>query len=205
MALRAGWAAAREPLAGSRPRCRPVTTRWLTTSSRRTARFPGSRCGPVDSARRRWLGHPVTGPCLPPGWRSSAGVSAGLLPLSPGRRDAVCSPTGVPPRCRTCTTARAGLVYAVWPSQGLSVVSCRVDGIPCATSSAEGTWGSGGLASSLSRSGRRAGRGRDEFTLSLPIRLRQDFRQSLFDRGNGKPGGGDLADLLVFAGFTHRF
>ena len=48
-------------------------------------------------------------------------------------------------------------------------------------------------------------RGPDEFTLSVPIRLRQDFRQSLFDREHGLRGGGDLAGLLVFAGYTHRF
>ena len=49
------------------------------------------------------------------------------------------------------------------------------------------------------------GRGPDEFSLSVPIRLRQDFRRSLFERANGKAFGGDLADLLVFAGYTHRF
>ena len=48
-------------------------------------------------------------------------------------------------------------------------------------------------------------RGRDEFAVSLPIRLRQDFRESLFDRELHFGGGGDLADLLVFAGYTHRF
>lgn len=41
--------------------------------------------------------------------------------------------------------------------------------------------------------------------VSVPVRLRQDFRQSLSDRVNHKAGGGDLVDLLVFAGYTHRF
>lgn len=41
--------------------------------------------------------------------------------------------------------------------------------------------------------------------VSVPVGLRQDFRQSLSDRANHKAGGGDLADLLVFAGYTHRF
>lgn len=103
-------------------------------------------------------------------------------------------------------TVRGGLVYALVPSQGLSLsLGGRLDGIPLR----DIIGGSSGF--------RRPGfilyldpgvalrRGRDEFAVSLPIRLRQDFRESLFDRELHFGGGGDLADLLVFAGYTHRF
>jgi hypothetical protein len=104
-------------------------------------------------------------------------------------------------------TARAGLVYAVLPSQGLSVsLGGRLDGIPLRDIVGGGELGfrRPGFIFYLDH-GVALGRGRDEFTLSAPIRLRQDFRQSLIDRQQGFHGGGDLADLLVFPGYTHRF
>ena len=37
------------------------------------------------------------------------------------------------------------------------------------------------------------------------IRLHQNFPQSIIDRKKNFPGGGDLADYLIFAGYTQRF
>ena len=46
--------------------------------------------------------------------------------------------------------------------------------------------------------------GRVELTLTPPIRLRQNFPQSIIDPKKNFPGGGDLADYVIYAGFTQR-
>jgi hypothetical protein len=48
-------------------------------------------------------------------------------------------------------------------------------------------------------------RGPSEFTFNFPIRLHQNFPPSIIDRKQNFAGGGDLADYLIFAGYTHRF
>jgi hypothetical protein len=135
------------------------------------------------------------------------GYLLGSYLLSPRETTRVIGPTGVPLSVPDVYTARAGVAYAVWPSQGLSLsLGGRFDGIPLRDVIGGGDLGfrRPGFIFYLDP-GVALGRGADEFSLSVPIRLRQDFRQSLHDRANGKPGGGDLADLLVFAGYTHRF
>ena len=47
-------------------------------------------------------------------------------------------------------------------------------------------------------------RGRTSFSLNVPIRVFADFRASDLDRQMGTPGGGDLADYLLLAGYTFR-
>jgi hypothetical protein len=39
----------------------------------------------------------------------------------------------------------------------------------------------------------------------VPLRLHQNFPQGLIDRKRGFPGGGDLADYLIYTGYTRRF
>ena len=104
-------------------------------------------------------------------------------------------------------SARAGLSYALWPSQGISVsLGGRLDGIPLRDIIGGGDLGFRRPGFTLFLDpGMVIGRGRDEFDLSVPIRLHQDFRQGLIDREVNFVGGGDLADLLIFAGYTHRF
>jgi hypothetical protein len=48
-------------------------------------------------------------------------------------------------------------------------------------------------------------RGAGEFTFNFPIRLHQNFPQSSIDRKMNYHGGGDLADYLIYASYTHRF
>ena len=49
-------------------------------------------------------------------------------------------------------------------------------------------------------------RGGDEFSLSLPTRIRQDFRQSLIVREkNFQRRGRPRRFPSLFAGYTHRF
>jgi hypothetical protein len=141
------------------------------------------------------------------GARAQAYVLGSYL-LSPRETTDVPSPSpGVPLSVPDVYSARAGLVYALWPSQGLSgSLGGRLDGIPLRDVIGGGDLGfrRPGFIFYLDP-GVAVGRGRDEFTLSVPIRLHQDFRQSLIDRENNFRGGGDLADLLIFAGYTHRF
>ncbi len=141
------------------------------------------------------------------GGRAQAYLLGSYL-LSPRKTTDVPSPSpGVPLSVPDVYTARAGIVYALWPSQGLSgSLGGRLDGIPLRDLIGGGDLGFRRPGFILYMDpGLAVGRGRDEFTLSVPIRLHQDFRQSLIDRENNFRGGGDLADLLIFAGYTHRF
>jgi hypothetical protein len=48
-------------------------------------------------------------------------------------------------------------------------------------------------------------RGPAEFTVNFPIRVHQNFPQSIIDEKTGFAAGGDLADNLIYTGFTYRF
>jgi len=104
-------------------------------------------------------------------------------------------------------SARLGVAYGLAPSLGLSgSLGGRIDGIP--------QWD---LIGGRDLGFRRPGytlyldptvalrHGSNEFTLSIPIRLHQDFQQSMLDKQVNFRGGGDLANYLLFAGYTHRF
>ena len=103
--------------------------------------------------------------------------------------------------------ARAGLAFGLAPSQGVSAsLGARIDGIP-----------QGDIIGGRDLAFRRPGytlfvdptvswrRGGDELTLSMPIRVHQNFQLSDIDKQRNRTGGGDLADYLVFFGYTHRF
>jgi hypothetical protein len=47
--------------------------------------------------------------------------------------------------------------------------------------------------------------GHGTYTLSVPMRVHQNFKPSLVDLQLGKPGGGDLADSLIIAQYSWRF
>lgn len=101
-------------------------------------------------------------------------------------------------------SARTGLAYGLWTGQGLSVsLGARYDGIPTHDVI-------GGRDDGFRRPGytvyaepglsvtRRFG----TFTLSVPMRLAQDFKP---DPSAARGNGGDLASHLIFAGFTRNF
>jgi hypothetical protein len=103
-------------------------------------------------------------------------------------------------------SARAGLAYALFPTAGVSVnLGGRIDGIPLRDIIGRGDdnfrrpgytlYVDPGLAWRL---------GNAEVTVSLPLRVHQSFSQSLVDRRVNFPGGGDLANYLLFVGFTQR-
>jgi hypothetical protein len=46
--------------------------------------------------------------------------------------------------------------------------------------------------------------GNSTFQFDIPVRVYYDFRRSEADILLGRAGGGDLADYLLFIGYTHR-
>src|SRR5207247_8814862 len=104
-------------------------------------------------------------------------------------------------------SARAGIAYALAPPRGIALsLGGRIDGIP-----------QGDLIGGRDNSFRRPGyslyldpgialrRGDEEVTLSVPVRVHQDFQRSSIDQQRSFTGGGDLAEYLIFVGYTHRF
>lgn len=104
-------------------------------------------------------------------------------------------------------SARSGLAYVLAPTRGLAVnAGARIDGIPQSD-----------VIGGRDRAFRRPGyslyfdpgmvlrHSAEEFSISVPLRMSQDFQRSRIDQERNFPGGGDLADYLVFIGYTHRF
>ena len=104
-------------------------------------------------------------------------------------------------------SGRLGLAYSLLPGTGLSVsLGGRIDGLPV-----HDVFGGGDDAA------RRPGyviyadpgialtSGRDNFTLSVPLRLHANRQKSVLEQGGSKPAGGGFAKLLIFAGYSHRF
>lgn len=104
-------------------------------------------------------------------------------------------------------SARAGLAYDLWPDGGVGAnLGLRLDGIPLRDIIGGGDNGFRRPGYTLFLDpGVAIRRGKAEVTLNLPLRLHQDFRSSLIDRQLGGSGGGDLANYLIFVGFTRRF
>ena len=104
-------------------------------------------------------------------------------------------------------SARLGGAFAVLPDQGLTLsLGGRVNGIPVHDLIG------GGDASTIKRTsyvmfadpGLSLTRGKEIFTLSVPVRVRVNREKSLLEqRTNGLNAGG-FAKYLVFASFTHR-
>jgi hypothetical protein len=102
---------------------------------------------------------------------------------------------------------RGGAARSLWAEQGLSAsLGARLDGITRRDIIGGGDeyFRRPGYTLFLDP-GLSLRRGPVEFTFNLPIRVYQDFPQSIIDRKTGFPGGGDLADNLIYAGYTHRF
>jgi hypothetical protein len=104
--------------------------------------------------------------------------------------------------------ARAGVAWTVLPERGLSVsLGGRLDG----TTRRDLI---GGRDEGFRRPaivgyldpGIALTRGSQTISLNVPVRVYKRFRPSYLDPAvTGKPGGGGLAQSLIFASFTHRF
>lgn len=128
--------------------------------------------------------------------------------ISPKKKTSVPSPLpGVMLAVPDVYSVRAGAAYALMPSWGLSTnLGGRIDGIPMRDVIGGGDDGFRRPGYTFYLDPGAAMRiGKQEFTVSIPIRLRQNFSRSLIDRERNFKGGGDLADYLVFAGYSVRF
>jgi hypothetical protein len=127
--------------------------------------------------------------------------------LSPREKTDVVSPyDGVVLSVPDVYSARAGMGFALLPAHGLSFsLGARLDGIPLRDIIGGGDLGFRRPGYILyADPGLAIRRGSTELTINVPMRLQQDFRESLIDRQLDRRGGGDLADMLVFVGLTYR-
>jgi len=102
-------------------------------------------------------------------------------------------------------SAKGGLAFTLWRQVGMSgTLAYRFDGLP-----QHDVFGKssgfrrpaliGYVDPSVSIT-----HGPSTFQLDVPIRTYYNFRASRLDRQLGTPGGGDLAEYLLFIGYTHR-
>lgn len=128
--------------------------------------------------------------------------------VSPKKKSHVASPLpGVMLSVPDVYSARAGAAYALIPDKGLSVnLGLRIDGIPLRDVVGGGDDGFRRPGHTLyADPGISLRMGKQELTFSMPIRMSQNFSRSLIDREKNFKGGGDLADYLIFAGYSVRF
>ncbi|PYP15569.1 MAG: hypothetical protein DMD52_09850 [Gemmatimonadetes bacterium] len=105
-------------------------------------------------------------------------------------------------------SGRLGLAYALWPDEGISVsLGGRIDGLPVHDLVGGGDNGfrQPGYVIFVDP-GVAVARGREAFTLSVPVRVHANRLRNTLEWQGGKPGGGgDFAKAVVFLGYSHRF
>jgi hypothetical protein len=140
-------------------------------------------------------------------FKRASGYGYGWYLMSPKDRTSVISPyPGVPLSAPDVYSVRVGTGYAIRPEQGLSVnFGTRIDGIPIRDLVGDSNGFRRPGYSLYLDPGVSLRRGRNTFTVNVPVRVYQDFQRSLIDIQQGRPGGGDLAKVLIFAGYSVRF
>lgn len=139
--------------------------------------------------------------------RRFSGYAQGWYLLTPREKTSVQSPlAGVPLSVPDVYAFRLGSSYVISPRRGISAsFGPRLDGIPL-RDLAGGNAGfrRPGYSLYLEPGVTLARRG-SSFTLSVPLRVHQNFRRSLVDIQLNRAGGGDLARYLILAGYSWRF
>jgi hypothetical protein len=104
-------------------------------------------------------------------------------------------------------SARAGAAFSVLPDQGLTMsLGARMDGIPLRDLIG------GGDDDTIKRTSRvilvdpglSLTRGKDNFTISVPVRASVDRFKSLYERRTNSLNGGGFAKYLIFASYARR-
>lgn len=137
----------------------------------------------------------------------TSGYFYGWYLVTPREKTSVLSPLpGAVLSVPDVYSVRPGVSYALRPERGLSVsLGTRIDGIPVH----DIVGGNSGFRrpgySLYLDPGVAMARGHGVFTLSVPVRLHQNFKRSLADIQAGSTGGGDLARYLILAGYSLRF
>jgi hypothetical protein len=104
-------------------------------------------------------------------------------------------------------SVRGGVSYALWPEQGLSLsLGGRFDGVPVGdlVNGGDDNFRRPGYAAFVDP-GLDLSLGSNTFTLNVPVRVHADRRANLRDRVMNVNGGGNLAKIFIFAGYTYRF
>lgn len=104
-------------------------------------------------------------------------------------------------------SARLGAAYTLLPRAGLSVnLGGRIDGTPVhdVFGGGDGAYRRPGQVIYLDP-GLAWSHGRDNITLSAPLRLRAERQRSVLETNQTTPVGGGFARLLIFAGYSRRF
>jgi hypothetical protein len=127
--------------------------------------------------------------------------------LTPREHTSVPSPlAGVTLSVPDVYAFRLGSSYIISQSRGISAsFGPRLDGLPLRDRiGGNAGFRRPGYSLYLEPGVTLAQRGRS-FTLSIPLRVHQNFRRSLVDIQLNKGGGGDLARYLILAGYSWRF
>jgi hypothetical protein len=104
-------------------------------------------------------------------------------------------------------SVRGGVSFAVLPEQGLAVsLGGRFDGVPVEdmVNGGDANFRRPGYSAFVDP-GLDLTLGSNTFTLNVPVRVHADRRANLRDRAVNVNGGGNLAKVFIFAGYTHRF
>ena len=143
-----------------------------------------------------------------------SGYLAGYYLISPqAESDVVVTPSTTSPYAGVhlavpdVYNARGGLTLAVPAVPGLSLsLGGRLDGIPKqdVIGGGDGAFRRPAIEAYVDP-GLGLSYGPHTFSLNVPVRVYYNFRASLLDEKLGRPGGGDLAKYLIFAGYTRRF
>ena len=144
-------------------------------------------------------------------FRNGYGYASGFYLISPRNQTGVFqAPTGPYSNVRVSVpdvyNVRAGLSYAAWRSPGISVsLGGRIDGIPLKDVVGESDGFRRPATLGYVEPGITLVRGRDTYSLAVPIRVYVNLRPSMIDRQLGFSGGGDLAAAPIFLSYQHRF
>jgi hypothetical protein len=104
-------------------------------------------------------------------------------------------------------SARAGLAFGLAPDQGLSVsLGGRIDG----TMSSDLIGGRDDYKRDAGyymyvEPGMAWTNGPNQFTLSVPVRVRANYYTATLSNGTTRVGAGGVNDYIIYAGFTRRF
>jgi hypothetical protein len=140
-------------------------------------------------------------------YKSLYAFGLGLYLLTPRDTTNVISPyPGLPLSVPDIYSIRVGGAAAIAGVRGLSAnLGIRLDGIPVS----DLIGGSSGFRrpgySLYFDPGVSYARGRNTFTLDIPVMVHQDFMKSAVDVQLNRPGGGDLAKYLLIAQYSVRF
>ena len=138
---------------------------------------------------------------------ATSAYAYGWYLLTPREKTSVASPiAGVPLSVPDVYSFRTGVSTTLSRRHAITAsLGPRLDGIPLK----DLVGGSSGFRrpgySLYIDPGVAFSKGRNTWSLNVPVRIHQDFQRSLADIDAGTTGGGDLARYLLLIGYSYRF